>query len=67
MAKVRKQFVLESAKIKRVRKILRAKTDTEAVDEALNIVLANQKISKLHRELAGRLNIEDMDQSRFRE
>jgi hypothetical protein len=67
MGKVRKQFILDEAKIKRVRKILKAQTDTQAVDEALNIILANQKISKIHSRLVGRLKLEDMDQSRSRE
>ncbi len=67
MAKVRKQFILDAHKIKRVRRILKAQTDTEAVNEALDIVLANQKIAEIHHRLAGRLKIKDMDQSHFHE
>lgn len=66
MAKMRKQFILDSAKIVRVKRILGASTDTEAVDEALNIVVADADISSVHTKLAGRCNIKDMDQSKFR-
>lgn len=65
MAKVRKQFILDSAKICRVRKILGAASDTEAVNEALNMVLANADIANIHNRVAGQCNIKDMDQSKF--
>ena len=65
MAKVRKQFILDSAKICRVRKVLGAATDTEAINEALNIVLGNAEIANVHDRIAGRCNIKDMDQSKF--
>ncbi len=37
--KTRKQFILEQDKIKRVRKIVNAKTDTEAITRALDLVI----------------------------
>lgn len=42
--RVRKQFILDSSKIKAVRKITKAKTDTEAINRALDLVIANSKI-----------------------
>ena len=36
-----KHFLLDSAKIKRVQNALRAKTETEAIDRALNFVIAD--------------------------
>lgn len=65
MPKTRKQFILDSAKISRARKILSAKTDTEAVDRALSIVIANSKIADVHRKLAGHCRLKNMDQSKF--
>ncbi len=66
MSKVRKQFILEDFKIKRAKKILNASTDTEAVDEALNQVIANHEILEVHKKLAGKLKIKNMDQSRLK-
>ncbi|MBI4366013.1 MAG: hypothetical protein HY543_04260 [Deltaproteobacteria bacterium] len=67
MSRVRKQFILDSQKIRRVRKILGAETDTEAVDEALNLVIANTTLLTAHRKMAGRYRLKDMDQSHFDE
>ncbi len=65
MPKVRKQFILDASKIRRAKKILGVATDTEAVNTALDILLGNAEIVDLHKKLAGRLNIKDMDQSKF--
>lgn len=65
MPKVRKQFILDSSKIAKVRKLLGADTDTDAVNTALDILLANAAIARVHKNLAGRLKIKDMDQSNF--
>jgi hypothetical protein len=65
MAKARKQFILDIGKIKRVKRILGAVTDTEAVDEALDIVISNAEIADVHKRAAGKCNIKDMDQSSF--
>lgn len=66
MAKIRKQFILDDKIIKKARKALGVHTDTEAVTLALNMVVANAEIWEAHQRIAGRLNIHDMDQSRFK-
>ena len=58
--KVRKQFVLESQKIKSVREILKAKTDTEAVNRAMDIVIANSRIKETLTSIKGKGNIKDI-------
>jgi hypothetical protein len=59
-AKSRKQFILPSAKIKRARKILSAKTDTEAVERALDLVIADERIRKILLSVKGTCDIEDV-------
>jgi hypothetical protein len=58
--KVRKQFILDSEKIKSVREITKAKTDTEAINNALNIVIANSKIKRMLLSIKGKGNIKDV-------
>ena len=58
--KVRKQFILEAGKIERVRKITNATTDTEAINKALDIVIANEKIQKVLASIKGKGKIEDI-------
>lgn len=65
MAKARKQFILDERKIKRVKNILGVATETEAIDTALDILIGNTNLLKLHNNLAGTLRIKDMDQSKF--
>ena len=65
MPKARKQFILDTSKIKRVRKLLGVATDTEAVDTALDILLGNSEITEIHKKLAGKLNLKNLDQSKF--
>ena len=65
MTKTRKQFILDNRKIHQVQKILKATTETEAVDLALSLVIANSKITAAHKRVMGRLEIKNMDQSRF--
>lgn len=65
MAKVRRQFILDPVKIRRARKILGVSTDTEAVDKALELVIGNMEIAEIHRRVAGKCNLKDMDQSKF--
>lgn len=67
MARVRKQFILDEQKIRRVRRILGAESDTAAVDAALNMVIANTRLWTAHRKMAGRYSVRDMDQSHFDE
>lgn len=59
-AKVRKQFLLDPEKIKAVKKITHAATDTEAVNRALDMVIANEKIQKALSAVKGRGKIEDV-------
>jgi hypothetical protein len=45
-----KHFQLDAGKIKRVQKALLAKTETEAIERALDIVLAEHRRNRLARE-----------------
>ncbi len=58
--KVRKQFLLDPDKIATVRKITRAATDTEAVNRALDMIIANEKIQKALGTVKGKGKIEDV-------
>ena len=59
-AKVRKQFILSARKIKRAKAILSAKTDTETVERALDLVIADEEIRKALRSVHGSCNIADV-------
>jgi hypothetical protein len=50
----RKNYYLDENKIRRVRNILGAKTETEAIDEALNLVLFRKEILKSLEKVAGK-------------
>lgn len=58
--KVRKQFILDSEKIKSVREITKAKTDTEAINKALDTVIANSKIKRMLLSIKGKGKIKDV-------
>jgi len=58
--KTRKQFILEQDKIKRVRKIVNAKTDTEAITRALDIIIDSTKIETMLRSIKGKGSIKDV-------
>lgn len=58
--KVRKQFILDPKKIKAVRKITKAKNDTEAIDKAMDEVLANRKIKEVLLSVKGKGKIKDV-------
>ncbi|MGD0283261.1 MAG: hypothetical protein ABSB95_12970 [Dissulfurispiraceae bacterium] len=58
--KVRKQFLLDPDKITMVRKITRASTDTEAINRALDMIIANEKIQKALATVKGKGKIEDV-------
>lgn len=58
--KVRKQFILDLSKIKAVRKITKSITDTEAINKALDMVIANSKIEKMLLSIKGKGNIKDV-------
>ena len=54
----RKNYYLDETKIRRVRAILGAKTETEAVDAALNLVLFRGEILKSLEQVAGKGGVE---------
>lgn len=58
--KVRKQFILDSLKINAVRRITKSKTDTEAINKALDMVIANSKIEQMFLSLRGKGSIKDV-------
>jgi hypothetical protein len=58
--KVRKQFLLDPDKIGKVKKITHAATDTEAVNRALDMVIANEQIQKALVAVKGKGRIEDI-------
>lgn len=45
-----KHFQLDSVKIKRAQKVLRAKTETETIERALDLALAEHEKNRLTRE-----------------
>jgi hypothetical protein len=59
-ARVRKQFLLDPDKLEMVRKITHAATDTDAVNRALDMVIANEKIRKTLEAVKGKGKIEDV-------
>lgn len=58
--KVRKQFILDQAKIEAVKIITESRTDTEAINKALDMVIANSKIEKVLVSIRGKGNIKDV-------
>lgn len=58
--KVRKQFILDAAKIRLVKKITKSITDTEAINKALDIVITNEKLNKVLESVKGKGNIKDV-------
>lgn len=58
--KVRKQFILDPEKIINVKKLLQAKTETEAIDKAMDIIIANSEIQKVLQLIKGKGEIIDV-------
>jgi hypothetical protein len=58
-AKVRKQFILDPEKIEAVRKLTGSRTDTEAINKALDILIANSRIEKTLSTVKGKGKIRD--------
>ena len=58
--KTRKQFILDQDKIRRVRKIVNAKTDTEAITLALDIIIENTKIEVMLGSIKSKGTIKDV-------
>jgi hypothetical protein len=54
----RKNYYLDEAKIRKVRTILGAKTETEAIDTALNMVVFKKEILKSLAKVAGKGGVE---------
>ena len=59
-SKIRKQFILDPAKIEAVKKITEARTDTEAINKALDMIIANSKIEKMLALIKGKGNLKDV-------
>lgn len=59
-ARARKQFILPVGKIKKAKNILSAKTDTEAVERALDLVIADEEIRRMLASMKGSCNIDDV-------
>ena len=51
MALRHKHLRLDQAKIDRARKLLRVKTEQEAIDRALDVLLAEEPILRAHRQV----------------
>ena len=49
--KIRKQFLLDPEKLRMAREALDAKTDTEAVEKALDLANGNKRMADAHRQL----------------
>ena len=58
--KIRKQFILDPVKIEMVKRITHADTETEAVNRALDMVIANEKIEKALAAIKGKGTIRDV-------
>jgi hypothetical protein len=54
----RKNYYLDERKIRKVRSILGAKTETEAIDAALNLVVFRREILKSLEKVAGKGGVE---------
>ena len=54
----RKNYYLDERKIRRVRAILSARTETEAIDGALNLVVFRREILKSLEKVAGKGGVE---------
>ena len=58
--KMRKQFILDPEKIRTVKKIMNAKTDTEAIERAMDTVIADSKIRDVLMTIKGKGSIKDI-------
>lgn len=52
--KIRKQFILDPEKIRTIRKIMKAKTDTEAIDKAMDTLIADSEIRNVLTAIKGK-------------
>ena len=58
--KMRKEFILDPEKIRTVKKIMNAKTDTEAIERAMDTVIADSKIRDVLVAIKGKGHIKDI-------
>jgi len=58
--KTKKQLLLEQDKIRRVRKIVNARTDNEAITRALDIIIENTRIETMLRSVRGKGSVKDV-------
>ncbi len=57
----RKNYWLDEAKIKRARRLLKAKTETEAIQKAIDFVIFQEEAAKAWVENAGVGGVEDLE------
>lgn len=58
--KVRKQFILELEKLMAVKRVFGAKTDTEAVNKAMDMAINNAHLRKVLESIKGKGRIQDV-------
>jgi hypothetical protein len=58
--KMRKQFILDPKKIRIVKKIMNARTDTEAIERATDAVVVDSKIRNVLMTIKGKGSIKDI-------
>lgn len=58
--KIRKHFILDLEKLRVVKKIFNAKTDTEAVNKALDLAIDSTRIRKTLESVKGKGKIKDI-------
>lgn len=58
--KTRKHFILDLEKLRVVKKIFNARTDTEAVNKALDLAIDSTRIRKTLESIKGKGNIKDI-------
>ena len=58
--KMRKQFILDPEKTRTVKKIMNAKTDTEAIERAMDTVVADSKTRNVLMTIKGKGFIKDI-------
>jgi len=56
----RKNYWLDEAKIKKVQQLLKAKTETEALQKALDLILFQEEAAKAWIDNAGMGGVEDL-------
>ena len=58
--KVRKQFILELEKLMAVKRVFDAKTDTEAVNKAMDMAIDNARLRNVLESVKGKGRIKDV-------